>query len=43
MLSSNPRSGLPRVVSNVGSAYPEYDIFGNVCGMVGYSLQVSGN
>src|SRR2546430_13904589 len=38
---SNPRSGLPRAVSNVGSSNPENNIFGNVCGMSGYPVQVS--
>src|SRR5215472_10756016 len=40
---SAPRKALPRSVSNIGTPYPENDIFGNVGGMIGYSLQVSCN
>src|SRR5215469_13238290 len=38
---SAPRKALSRSVTNVGTPYPENDIFGNVGGMIGYSLQVS--
>jgi hypothetical protein len=40
---SAPRESLPSSVSNIGTSYPENDVFGNICGVVGDPFQVSRN